>query len=191
MTLRRFSATAAVIVLLASTTRLPAHAEEPAGSSGLTITIAPYLWLASIDMTAKVPVPGGGTATTESTATPWDYLPHLNFAAMLSGEARYDRFSVFTDFIYMNVNGARNRIKSFDMGSIHIPVDGSIGSSVSARIESAVWTLAGGYTVAEGSWGTVDLLAGFRLLYVERDHRLPARGRGSAAGRHACAWAKR
>jgi hypothetical protein len=29
-----------------------------------------------------------------------------------------------------------------------------------------VWTLAGGYTVAEGNWGTIDLLAGFRLLYI-------------------------
>jgi hypothetical protein len=166
MTVRRFGMAAAAIGLLVIGTWLPARADEPAASStNLTITIAPYLWLPSIDMTAKVPVPGGGTVTTTSTSTPWDYLPHLNFAAMLAGEARYDRFSVFTDFIYLNVNGTNNRIRSFDEGSIHIPVE-SFGSSISARIESAVWTLAGGYTVAEGAWGNVDLLAGFRLLYV-------------------------
>jgi hypothetical protein len=166
MMLYRVIVAVSAIVLAAAGNQRMACAEEPAGAAGLTVTIAPYLWLPSIDTTAKVPVPGGGTATTTSTATPWDYLPHLNFGAMLAGEAHYERFSVFTDFMYLNVNGTRNRIKSFDQGATHIPVDGSIGSSVSARIEAAVWTLAGGYTVAEGAWGTVDLLAGFRLLYV-------------------------
>ena len=156
----------AAFVLLAVITQPAARAEEPLSSSGLNISITPYLWLASIDTTAKKPVLGGGTATTEASVSPWEYLPHINFAAMLAGEVRYDRFSVLTDFIYVNVNGARNKIKSFDEGSVHIPVDGAIGASVSARIESAVWTLVGGYTVAEGSWGNVDLLAGFRLLYI-------------------------
>jgi hypothetical protein len=152
--------------MLAFATAWAARAEGPASSSGLTVSIAPYLWTPSIDMTAKMTGPGGGIVTTESNSTPWDYLPHLNFAAMLAGEARYGRFSMFSDFVYLNVNGARNRIRSFDQAATHIPVDGSIGSSVSTRIESAVWTLAGGYTVAEGNWGTIDLLAGFRLLYI-------------------------
>src|SRR5690348_14877896 len=121
MTLYRFVPAISAVLLVAAVSQRMAGADEPVGSSGLTVSIAPYLWLASIDATAKVPVLGGGSATTASTVTPWDYLPHLNFAAMLAGEARYDRFSVFTDFIYMNVNGARNRIQSFDQGTTHIP----------------------------------------------------------------------
>ncbi len=89
------------IVLLTFSIWLPARAEDPASSSRLAVTITPYLWMPSIDLTAKVPVPGGGAATTSTTATPGDYFPHLNFAAMLEGEVRYDRFSVLMDFMYL------------------------------------------------------------------------------------------
>lgn len=154
------------IVLLTFSIWLPARAEDPASSSRLAVTITPYLWMPSIDLTAKVPVPGGGAATTSTTATPGDYFPHLNFAAMLEGEVRYDRFSVLMDFMSLNLNPTRDRVRSFDQGLVHVPVEASIRSSVSARLESAVWTLAGGYAVAEGSWGQMDLLAGFRMLYV-------------------------
>ncbi len=59
-----------------------------------------------------------------------------------------------------------SNIKSFDFGVTSIPVDRVLTTSTSTRIQSTIWTLAGGYTVAEGTWGNVDLIGGLRLLAV-------------------------
>ena len=85
---------------------------------------------------------------------------------MLAGEARYDRFSLLTDIIYLNLSSTESQIKSFDFGTTSTPVEGALTTSTSARLQATVWTLAGGYTVAEGAWGNLDLVGGLRLLAV-------------------------
>ena len=35
------------------------------------------------------------------------------------------------------------------------------------NLTSSIWTLAGGYTLAEGNWGNFDAIAGFRFLVSE------------------------
>lgn len=159
---RRVGVVGVLAVLLLAAAHLPVHAQENSSSTDLKITITPYLWLPTLNLTAHVPTLGGGTGTVTSSSSPWDYLPHLNLAGMVAGEARYDRLSLLTDFIYLNAQGTDSRLRSFDQGPIHIPVN----ASATMRIESAIWTLAGAYTVAEGNWGNVDLLAGFRFLYI-------------------------
>jgi hypothetical protein len=91
----------------------------------------------------------------------------LNIAAMFAADAQYDRFSVMTDFIYMNVNAETTNIRSLDFfGLPSQPISRSLETSTSTRLRSTIWTLAGGYTVASGDWGNFDLLAGFRYLGV-------------------------
>jgi hypothetical protein len=114
----------------------------------------------------KYPVPGGGTATTVVSSGPGDYIPKLHFATMLAGEIDDDRFALLTDIMYLSA-GASGTLRWFDFGGTHIPIEGSVASSVGINVQATVWTLAGGYTVATGSWGNVDLLAGFRLLAAD------------------------
>jgi hypothetical protein len=156
----------ALTVLLAFGAPEIARAEGPDARSGWSFELAPYIWFPTIDVTTKYPVLGGGTATTTLSSGPGDYIPKINFGAMLAGEARYDRFSLLTDILYLNANSTAANIRSFDFGVTSIPGDRTLTTSTSTRIQSTVWTLAGGYTVADGTWGNVDLIAGVRLLAV-------------------------
>ncbi len=160
------------IILAAVAVVQPAMADDSTGTPGLQIQLTPYLWLPTIDSTLRIPVPGGGTVTTTTSTGAGEYLPHLSFAAMLAAEARYDRFSVLTDIIYMNLSASETRIRSYDFGLTSIPVERVVSTTASARIQSTIWTLAGGYTVAEGSWGNVDIIAGFRMLAMNQSSNL-------------------
>lgn len=153
-------------VLLAFGAPEGVRAEEPDSRPGFSFELVPYIWLPTVDITTKYPVLGGGTATTTLSVGPGEYIPKINFGAMLAGEARYDRFSLLTDILYLNASTTMSNIKSFDFGVTSIPVDRVLTTSTSTRIQSTIWTLAGGYTVAEGTWGNVDLIGGLRLLAV-------------------------
>src|SRR5262249_29064498 len=125
------------------------------------------MWLPTVHANFNYDLPPelGGRLPTDLTSGPGDYLSKLNFAAMIAAEARYDRFSVLTDFIYLNGNTGSSNIRSIDFfGLPSIPISRSLETSVSSRLSSTIWTLAGGYTVFQGDWGNFDLLAGFRLL---------------------------
>ena len=126
----------------------------------------PYLWLPKIDANINYPVLGGGTLNTTLSTGPADYIPKLHFAAMLAGEVDYDRFFLFTDILYLSVGASGTKLRSFNSGKIAVPVD-QLATSVGVNLQSPVWTLAGGYTLAEGTWGNVDVLAGVRLLAVD------------------------
>jgi hypothetical protein len=142
-------------------------APQTATSSGWIFNVAPYLWLPRIhaDLEYNLPSSLGGRLPTELSSGPGNYIPNLNFATAFAADARYDRFSVLTDFMYTNGNAATSDIRSLDFfGLPPIPISHSLETSTSSRMASTIWTLAGGYTVLQGDWGNFDLLAGFRYL---------------------------
>jgi hypothetical protein len=164
---RSASIAAALTLLLAFGSLEGARAQGSESRSGWSFGLTPYIWLPGIDTTLKYPVLGGGTATTTVSAGPGDYIPKLHFAVALAGEARYDRFSLLTDILYLNVGTSTANIRSFDFGPTHIPVDRTLTTNTSTNLKSTIWTFVGGYTVAEGNWGNVDLIAGVRLLAID------------------------
>jgi hypothetical protein len=157
----------ALIVLLAFSTLGGARAQGADPQSGWSFQVTPYIWLPTVDTTVKYPVLGGGTATTTISTGPGDYIPELHFAAALAGEVRYDRFSLLTDILYLSVGTSTANIRSFDFGRTSVPVDRTLTTSTGTNLQSTIWTFAGGYTVAEGNWGNVDLIAGVRLLAID------------------------
>lgn len=172
-----------------------ASAQQPAGlpgqpltSTGWSFNVAPYLWMPSInaDLNYNLPPALGGRLPTEMSAGPGDYLPHLNFAGMFAADAQYRRFSLLTDFIYMNLSVAESHVKSLDFfGLPSEPIARSLESSTSSRLKTTIWTLAGGYTVLKGNWGNLDVLAGFRYLgaHASTDYSLALTAAGpSGAG---------
>jgi hypothetical protein len=137
---------------------------------GWSFTLAPYGWLASVNAKINTPTPGGGVATTDVHVPFEDLLRDLRFGVLLAGEARYDRFSVLTDIMYLNLglglSAARvSSVTPGPGGRINIPV--GLQASASTGLGTTVWTLAGGYTLASGGWGHVDAIAGTRLLAVD------------------------
>jgi hypothetical protein len=146
----------------------PMSAPQPAASpSGWTFNIAPYLWMPSLHTTMNLNLPPalGGTVTSESSVGFGELLSHLNFAAMGAAEAQYDRFSILTDLIYMNLGGTASQFNSVNFNGLpHIPISKSLQTSQGLNMNSTIWTLAGGYTVVKGDWGNFDLIAGVRYL---------------------------
>ena len=111
------------------------------------------------------PALGGGTASTDTSIGFGDLLSHLNFTTMVTADAQYDRFSLVTDFIYLNLSAAPSRFRSVRLpGEPPAPLSTGIQASVGMDLTAYIWTLAGGYTLAEGNWGNFDAIAGFRFL---------------------------
>jgi hypothetical protein len=173
----RIVMTTALAGLLAGGAISGARAQQPASSgqqaaanpSGWTFNIAPYGWFADVNMTSNLPLPPalGGTVTTDSSIGFGNLLSHLNFAAMVAADAQYGRFSVLTDFMYLNAGGAASDIRSVNFfGLSPIPISGAVRKSAGVNLNTKIWTLAGGYTIVEGDWGNFDVIAGFRYLGI-------------------------
>src|SRR5262249_44084679 len=47
------------------------------------------------------------------------------------------------------------------------PISRALDLGSTSTLKAVIWTLAGGYTVAEGDWGNFDLLVGFRYLGID------------------------
>ena len=147
----------------------PGQPPEASRLSSWSFDVAPYIWLPTLHANLEYHLPPalGGRLPTDLSSGPGDYLSKLNFATMLSADARYGRFSVLTDFMYTNGSVGSSSIRSIDfLGLPSIPVSRMLETSTSSRLTSTIWTLAGGYTVFEGDWGNFDVLAGFRYLGV-------------------------
>ena len=163
------------------------------GQPGWTFDLTPYVWFATINvgMNLNLPPALGGTVTTDTSIGFGEILSHLNFAAMVAADARYDRFSILTDFLYMNLGGVATQLKSVNFPNHpDIPISSTVQTGVGMRLSAPIWTLAGGYTVAQGNWGNFDVIAGFRYLEFERQSQLqcatynyrPARQRRDVRG---------
>jgi hypothetical protein len=157
--------TTTLVALLPFVASAPAKAQAPDDSTALNVHLIPYLWLPMVNADINHPVLGGGTASTVISTGPADYIPKLHFGAMLAGEVDYDRFSLFTDILYLSVGASGTKVTSFNSGTTAIPID-QLTTHIGTNLQSTVWTMAGGYTLAKGSWGNVDVLAGIRLLAV-------------------------
>jgi hypothetical protein len=164
------------ILLLGVGGAASARAQQPislgqpaADPPGWTFNVAPYLWIASVNANINFALPPalGGTVSANPSIGFGDLVSHLNFAAMATAEARYDRFSLVTDFLYLNLGGTAGQFKTINFPnrpSIPISVLGQ--SSQSLDLNTSIWTLAGGYTLAQGDWGNIDAIAGFRFFEV-------------------------
>ncbi len=167
--LRRLGAAVAVAASFCAAA-LPARAQvasaPPAATPGWSFAVTPYAWLPTISSTFGAQGPLGGTVSASISAGIGDYLSDLNFAAMAGAQMRYDRFSVMTDFVYMNASltTSTSHLSSinFGPGPIDIPREQQLGTGT--RLGASVWTLAGGYTLLQGDWGYIDAIGGLRML---------------------------
>ena len=120
--LHRILTAAVLTIMIAPGVTSGARAQQPISlgqpapnPSGWTFDVAPYLWFANINTTMNFNLPpalGGGTASTDTSIGFGDLVSHLNFATMVTADAQYDRFSLLTDFMYMNLGGEASRFRS-------------------------------------------------------------------------------
>ena len=162
----RRMAVAAALVSIAATSA--ASAQDTGLRPGWSFEIAPYLWLPTVNATLRYNVPSNFGGTADVNADAGDYFANLNGALALAGVVRYDRFSVLTDIMYVNATAGGSRVESVNIADIgRDPISSTLNSGGDTTLKTTLWTLAAGYTVASGTWGNVDVLAGFRYLGID------------------------
>lgn len=173
----RAVAAAALVLLLVAGVWSGARAQQPVSAgqasptTGWQFNFAPYLWFPTTNVSLQYNLPAqlGGRLPTDVSVGPGDLYSHIDFGGMFSADVRNGRFSVLTDLLgarFSATSGDVN-IKSVDfLGRPSIPISRTLETSTSSTLGMVIWTLAGGYTVLQGKWGNLDVLAGFRLLAV-------------------------
>jgi hypothetical protein len=143
----------------------PAHAQSVAPADQWTFSITPYLWLPNINGTLKYNVPPGAGGSPDVETGPNDYLENLQSVIMLSGEVRRDRWSVFTDVIYLAFTDEDSSVKSVNFGGSL--VSSSVNVATSSSLRGTAWTLGTGYTVQTGQALMLDIFGGLRYFSLQ------------------------
>jgi len=156
----------------------------PRAEPGWQFSVTPYAWVPSIDGKLRYQLPAqAGPGSADVAKDSFSVLEALNFAAMIAAEARYQRYSLLTDFIYMDLGGAGSKLRSVDFaGSGGSSVDANLNRGTESSLSGSLWTLMGGYTVTQGDWGHTDIAGGFRLFYLNAETNLRLSGDVTAPG---------
>jgi hypothetical protein len=172
--------TLAMLAALALCGPLSAAAQTP--GSQWTFSITPYLWAPNINGTLKYQVPSGAAGSPEVQVGPNDYLEALRFAMMIAGEVRKDRWSVFTDVIYLDFSSEKSSVKAVDFGGSRVSSSGNVSTDSSLR--GGVWTLGAGYAVLPGRPVDLDVFGGLRYfgLKASTDWQLTVAVTGPGGG---------
>jgi hypothetical protein len=117
-------------------------------------------WAPTISGDLKYSLPPGGTPP-EVSVGPNDYLSHLKALVPVFFEARKSKFSIFADVIYLSLGEQKSRVTEVGPS---IPVDVTLNKSTSTSFKTVIGLLVGGYAVAEGQAGHVDVIVGARYL---------------------------
>jgi hypothetical protein len=170
------------LALLALLAWLPAAEPRaqtvPSDLPGWRFSVTPYLWAPTLDGNLRYSLPGAGGGATGADAriSSINLLESLDGAAMIGAEARYGRLSVLTDFIYLGFGKSTSEVRTVDFQGSRTAVSAGLDAGTESSLDGSLWTLAGAYTLAHGSWGHLDAQAGFRLFSVSArtDVRLAA-----------------
>lgn len=132
---------------------LPVLAPQPQAETkeGWSFTVAPYFWLAGLN--GKTGVFGLPAVNINESFS--DIISDLDFGFMAAGEARYDRFSIVTDLMYVRITTGAATPR------------GIVASEVDLKAETFTGLLGAGYTVLEDSKGRLDVVGGARVWWVD------------------------
>ncbi|MFT4159271.1 MAG: hypothetical protein QM643_04670 [Shinella sp.] len=165
---------AALLTLAAACTAQTASAadafagpsEEPAAVTdagpGWALQITPYMWAAGLkgDISPFRRAPAIGVEKSFS-----DVMDDLNFGGFVNVWARYDRFVLSGDMMYVDTTD------SHAFGALPLPAtSGSVDS------KQFMATLQGGYRVVDTPDFTLDALAGARFWHISNDVTVSALG---------------
>ena len=149
---------------------MPLHSAAQAPTDRWTFSVQPYVWLPGLDAQLRYgPPPAGGSGANVSIDTD-GVLDALNFFAMVQGEARKGRWSIFGDLIYVDFGKQDSQVRSVDFNPGPGPVNvttSQLNSGTQSALDATVFTLAGGYNMVRDPTTTLDLIAGIRYANVK------------------------
>lgn len=133
-----------------------------AAADGWEYSISPYLWLPTLTVDSTDVGDGGDPGDgPELEIGPIDYLDALDFALMVSGEARNENWAILADLVYIDF--------SIDNKDIEIRPPGSepLLGTYNASLSGSVFTLAGGKTISRDDRSRLDAVVGWRRFFME------------------------
>jgi len=192
----------ASIACVVPATAQPAAPAQPAawGAETWAYALTPYVWLPTINANIEYPLPGGGGSggggtggaggggssglldgVIDTEIGPNDYLTKLNFALMLTGEARRGRWSILADFIGMRASGEGTNFGGIAIGGAGgllpgDPIGANIDTGTTTTLKVTLWNVVGGYNLVSNDRYRLDAIAGVRFgkLDATLDWRLSA-----------------
>jgi hypothetical protein len=143
---------------------LGVEAQTTADSDSWKFSLMPYLWLPTIETNLNFGPVAASRLESEISVAPSDWLPALKMAGLLAGEARYGKWSIAGDYVYMNLGstGSHTNTNNFGPGPVRIVDAGSDTS-----LKTTIWSVVGGYSVVSTPAASVDVIAGVRYLSLK------------------------
>jgi hypothetical protein len=147
--------------------------------SGWTFSLTPYVWALSLNGSTTVK-----GRTTDVDAGFFDILRHTQFPQDLFelaalGEARYGRFALLTDIVYLKAGLGASITRSRGTDAIN----GAVGASAGLKVWLVAAEFAGAYEIANwrglfspGSTTALDLYAGGRVWWQRGEVNLAVSG---------------
>ena len=123
--------------------------EEPAPD--WSFTVAPYFWMAGLSGS----IGDFGAPPVDVDVKFVDILKSLDFSMMMVSEARYGRFSLSSDLLFLKVSA--NGSSPF----------GVLASTIGVGSKTFEFTALGGYALIDTPDGRLDVVAGARVWSVE------------------------
>ena len=120
---------------------------------GWTFAVAPYFWAAG--MSGDIAQFGPPTVDVDTSFS--DILKNLDFAAMAIAEARYDRYSIFGDLMYVKLSAGSATPR------------GIVADSVDVTSETFSGLIGAGYSILQSDAGQLDIVGGARVWSVNTD----------------------
>lgn len=141
----------------------PIPSEQP----GWAVQITPYMWAAGLKGDIS-PFRRGPTIGVEKSFS--GVVDDLNFGGFVNVWARYDRYVVSGDMMYVSTTDSHG---SGPLPALQIPGLGTVpaGATVDADVDTKQFmaTLQGGYRVVDAPQFTFDVLAGVRFWHISND----------------------
>jgi len=124
-----------------------------ASEQGWTFAVAPYFWAAGLS--GEIAQFGSPTVDVDTSFS--DILKNLDFAAMAVAEARYDRYSIFGDLMYVKLSAGSATPR------------GILADSVDVTSETFSGLIGAGYSILKSDVGQLDIVGGARVWSVNTD----------------------
>lgn len=163
---------APVVVQAADIAPAFAPQPQPADPDKWTFSISPYFWAAGITGDTGV----FGLPEVHVDESFGDILSDLDFAFMAAGDARYDRFSIVTDIIYVRIttDAATPR--------------GVLADEVDLKTETFAAMIGAGYSVIDEPQGRLDVIGGVKIWYTETTISFSGGPLGGVSGTDDATW---
>ena len=171
----RGGACAAGWCLTAAAVLLPTMAHAQSGEAPPADTwrygLSVYGYLPSIGGSASTPLAQGGPTLNVDAGK---IIDALKLTFMASFDANNGRYGFFTDFIYLDLGGAKQGSRDFTIN--RVPVSGSTAANLDWGLRGVVWTLAGQHRLPTTPGVSMDLFAGARMFSLEPSLRWDIQG---------------